>query len=260
MDQQVLPPVLAGSFGHYAEARPSVPLCSHFRCVWLHQLPVDKCAPIIVVPDGCIDLRWIDGELSVAGPDRSAAIERIRPGATVIGLRFRPGSAAKWLGIRMSEIVNSRVLLEDLWGSQARRLADWAGEAETPHKTVRRLEIGLSQKVEACEAPDKVMERVFALLGGDAAFIPNMASLGEQFGLSERTLRRHCLDAFGYGPKTLERILRFQRFLKLIRGPHRSGLAHLAIEAGYADQPHLAREVKRLTGLSPGEIVPSPAP
>jgi len=76
----------------------------------------------------------------------------------------------------------------------------------------------------------------------------------EEFGWSERTLRRRCQEAFGYGPKTLERILRFQRFVRLLSNG-RVPLSVLAIEAGYADQAHLAREVRRLSGQSPRTLM-----
>jgi hypothetical protein len=53
-------------------------------------------------------------------------------------------------------------------------------------------------------------------------------------------------------------MLRFQRFLSLAQhaiasgaAPAGDGLARLAADAGYADQPHLNRECLRLTGASP---------
>ncbi len=70
-------------------------------------------------------------------------------------------------------------------------------------------------------------------------------------GLSERQLRRRFHAAAGYGPKTLQRVLRFRRFLA---GP-RGDLARAALEAGYADQPHLTREVARLAGTSPSRLI-----
>ena len=79
--------------------------------------------------------------------------------------------------------------------------------------------------------------------------------LRDRLGASERTIRRLCLDAFGYGPKTLERILRLQRFLRLVRSSGPVGLASLAFEAGYADQAHLTRETGELAGLTPRTIV-----
>jgi AraC-like DNA-binding protein len=85
---------------------------------------------------------------------------------------------------------------------------------------------------------------------------PGMAVILDRLDMSPRTLRRRCDEAFGYGPKTLDRILRFQRFLKLTRRAPAPHLAGLAFAAGYADQAHLTREVRRLSGFSPAEILP----
>ena len=60
-------------------------------------------------------------------------------------------------------------------------------------------------------------------------------------------MRRRSLAAFGYGPKTLQRVLRFQRALGLARSG--MALADVAQAAGYADQPHLANEVRVLAGM-----------
>jgi AraC-like DNA-binding protein len=83
-------------------------------------------------------------------------------------------------------------------------------------------------------------------------------SLTSSLYISERQLRRRCQAAVGLAPKPLHRMLRFQRFLALAqhaiaqgRGATEEGLAMLAAEAGYADQPHLTRECLRLTGASP---------
>jgi hypothetical protein len=66
----------------------------------------------------------------------------------------------------------------------------------------------------------------------------------------------------GLSPKVLQRTLRFQGFLALVqravalgRPPGDDGLAALAAEAGYADQPHLTRECVRLAGVAPGAFV-----
>jgi AraC-like DNA-binding protein len=64
------------------------------------------------------------------------------------------------------------------------------------------------------------------------------------------------VDALGYGPKTLERILRFQRFRALAARRPYLGLAELAAVAGYADQSHLTRECRRLAGGTPTSLLP----
>ena len=55
----------------------------------------------------------------------------------------------------------------------------------------------------------------------------------------------------GYGPKTLDRVLRFQRFL---RRAGEGDLARTAAELGYADQAHLTRECVRLSGVTPARL------
>jgi hypothetical protein len=90
--------MLAQAAGSYRERPVEGVLQDHFACVWVHQLPRPDVQPVVIVPDGCIDLEWIDGALRIAGPDRAPKIERLAAGATVVGFRFRPAMAAAWLG------------------------------------------------------------------------------------------------------------------------------------------------------------------
>ena len=71
-------------------------------------------------------------------------------------------------------------------------------------------------------------------------------------GWTTRTLHRRCLAAFGYGPSVLRRVLRFRRAVALLR----AGVApaEVAAQAGYADQPHLSREVREFAGVSPARL------
>jgi transcriptional regulator GlxA family with amidase domain len=79
-----------------------------------------------------------------------------------------------------------------------------------------------------------------------------VSSLAVPVELSERQLRRRFETAVGYGPKRFGRILRFQRLLDLIhtRGA-RIRWAELAVDAHYADQPHMINECLALAGMSP---------
>jgi AraC-like DNA-binding protein len=89
---------------------------------------------------------------------------------------------------------------------------------------------------------------------------PIIRDLTSTLGMSERTLRRRCEHGFGYGPKTLDRILRMQRFLRLVSAQKGLSLTKLAAAVGYADQAHLTREARELTGLTPTTILAQLAP
>jgi AraC-like DNA-binding protein len=74
-----------------------------------------------------------------------------------------------------------------------------------------------------------------------------VTEVAREVGWSSRTLQRQCGAVYGYGPATLRRILRFRRAVLLLD----NGLApiEVAVLAGYADQPHLHREVRDLAGV-----------
>src|SRR5512143_3125508 len=108
--------LLARAAGDYREWPAALPLRAHVQCVWQS---IPRCPPssaIAVLPDGCVDILWTGADLIVAGPDTRPVVSRSRPAAALVGLRFRPGASASWLGVPATEIANSRVRLEELWG------------------------------------------------------------------------------------------------------------------------------------------------
>jgi AraC-like DNA-binding protein len=248
--------MLAQATGIYRERPAAGPLRGHFACTWVHRLPATGAGPILVVPDGCIDLQWVDGVLRIAGPDREPQAEALASGAIVVGFRFRPGHAGTWLGLSAAELLNRRIPLDEVWGSDAGRLAEEVSAAHGIADLVRGLERALARRRAGLAPSRGYSQAAYQLLAEGAPpgkeLIPWLAA---ELALSERTLRRRFGEAFGYGPKTLDRILRFQRFLTLLRGAAPRSLASLAAAAGYADQAHLTRESRRLAAGTPGEIV-----
>lgn len=246
--------ILSGAIGDYRELDPAAALQRHFQCVWSNAVRPDGGNLSAVVPDGCVDITWIDGEMIVAGPDVAVAISTLTPGCTVIGARFRPGAASRWLGLPMSEIVGGRVALGHFWGTPAREIARRIGDASSTIERMRVMEGALSKRTPDVEPPPPDMGFAFNALKTESAG-PGMAVILDRLDVSPRTLRRRCQEAFGYGPKTLDRILRFQRFLSMARQSGGERLAGLAFEAGYSDQAHLTREVRRLSGFSPAAVL-----
>jgi AraC-like DNA-binding protein len=199
-----------------------------------------------VLPDGCMDLLWSEGRLLVAGPDTRPYVPE-GPARSWAGVRFFPGTAPALLGVPAHELRDRRVELADLWpAARVRRLRD---RVEAAPDAATALEDIALERAAHTAAPEPLLRRLVACLDEGR---PVSATAGE-LGVGARTLHRRCLAAFGYGPKTLARILRLQRALALAR----SGVpyAETAVRAGYADQPHLARDVRELTGLPLGELL-----
>ncbi|NLT55469.1 MAG: helix-turn-helix domain-containing protein [Actinomycetales bacterium] len=169
------------------------------------------------------------------------------------GVRFSPGTGPAVLGVPAVELRDLRIPLGDLWqGDRVRRLSELLVEAADPAAVLELLVAGRIR--EATPRPDPVIAEI---VRGVRAGIP-VAGIAASLDLSQRQLHRVCLAAFGYGAKVLGRILRMDRALVLARRGVR--FAEVAAVAGYADQSHLAREVRALTGTSLGRLVgPAPA-
>ena len=233
--------------GDYRERRPTPYLAARVACVWgsRHSGPV-RIKPI--VPDGCIDLIWSshDGRVHVAGPDTGPFPAQLRPAEEFAGVRLRPGAAAAVLGVPASALRDARVWLGDLWTGEAARFADTVAAAvDRP----RALESLIAQRVLDAGPRDRAIVGVVKALATGVG----VHDLAAQLGYSERHLLRRCREEFGYGPKILHRVLRFQRALRAID----SGmpLAEVAHRCGYSDQAHLTREVRNLGGAPPSARV-----
>jgi len=247
-------PRLSEVVGIFRQRTPAAVLSRHVDRVWINELRGPTA--LDVVPDGCIDIYWTGGGLQIAGPNTEVVTLTMLGAAKLAGVRFHPGVAGRWLGVPATELVNRHQPLDEIWD---RRAVDALSDrlAHTPGAAAAAIELerALMTRLPGVAPADPIVEATVAALGGEGRSTNSVVSeLIAEFGWSERTLRRHCHEAFGYGPKTLERILRFQRFLRLLPTA-RAPLAVLANEAGYADQAHLAREVRRLSGQSPSGLM-----
>jgi AraC-like DNA-binding protein len=228
-----------------ADWAPLSALERHVASVWAERS--DRAEPLL--PDGAVELVWSGRGLFVRGADTRAHSVGRFPDRTFVGLRFRPGAASGILGLRGAELADARVGVSELWGrSEMERLEEVLDACASPRRAADVLEAAVESRIR--EAPDPAVERVVAALEARKPEV-RVSALARWIGLSERQLLRRCTAALGYGPKTLDRIFRFQRFRSLaLRLPH-LGLAQLAAAAGYADQPHLTRECVRLRGDTP---------
>lgn len=229
----------------YREWAPPPGLGDALTCLWTQVVSGGGAPPIQVLPDACVDVIWQSGVGAyVAGPDTGPAPVSVPPGSVLIGARFRPGAGGSGLGLPLDEIRDLRVDLVDLDAAAARSLPGWL----EPGEALQRLTVAVG-RMASSRAPDPLVTHGARLLAAPGA---RCEALEEALGMSERQLRRRFRAAVGYGPKTLQRVLRFRRFVDRVdAGPDRIEMADLALELGYADQAHLTREVSRLSGQPP---------
>ena len=242
----------------YREWAPPPVLARHVVCTWAGRFGdggeqyTDR-----VLPDGCIDVVWTGQRLIVAGPDTRCVPLARRPGARFAGVRFRTGSAPAFLGVPASALRDARVDLGDVIGAGARGLEGELDRTASLPAAAEMLVAAVARWLPNAHPPDRLVAAAVSILAAAEAPSP-VGALAPRLGVSERQLHRRFLAAVGYGPKTLHRIVRFRRFLRLAAGATRGDFARLATDAGYADQAHLVRDCQRLAGLPAGRLVSGP--
>ncbi len=82
--------------------------------------------------------------------------------------------------------------------------------------------------------------------------VPPLDTLLADTGFSRRHVERKCKALYGMSPKTLARKVRALRAAAAIA--RTADLRDDFLEYGFYDQPHMIREVKHFTGLTPGQI------
>jgi AraC-like DNA-binding protein len=216
-----------------------------------------------VLPDGCMDLLLWDGELVIAGPDTRAHLFSAQTGTRMTGLRFPPGMGPLVFGVRAHELRDQRVPLGAVWPERTvRLLAEQAASSPRPGRVLESVAAGRLRELAGArqgegQSPGQpsapfapsVTRSVVGLLSQGRG----VAEIALAVGLSERQLHRRCRDAFGYGPKTLTRVLRMRQALRMAGDG--APLAEVAFGAGYADQAHLSREFRALAGVPVTELL-----
>jgi AraC-like DNA-binding protein len=251
-----------GILAEYREFLPPAPLADYFLCFWTQTIigPQGGSQGVYehrVLPDGCIDIVLVNDEAAmVVGPWTVPLLAQLPVGSSITGARLHPGRASCLLGMPASELLNQAIPMADIKG--AMRNVELEMVIEQPNAASRRSVLG--QVLQASLKDSAPFDQ--AVLAGIRWLSRRPRGRVEQLsrwiGISERQLHRRFSAAIGYGPKTFQSVMRFQRLLKTARerGAQHS-LADLAAIAGYADQAHMTREVHRLADLRPTVLLRS---
>jgi AraC-like DNA-binding protein len=220
--------------------------------LWLHRIeepPPPEGRRLL--PDGRINLVWAGGlGVQISGPQTRYTRPPDIPRMLVFGAAFRPGAAPHLLRTPASELVNEHVALEAVDSRLAARIDARLEHSADSREALAAFADELERSLGAIGGPDPAVNQAVRLLAQPTATIAEVAS---RAFVSERELQRRFAELVGYGPKTLQRVLRFQRFMRHIAVP-RAELAGAAALAGYTDQSHLTRETRRLAGLTPSRL------
>jgi methylphosphotriester-DNA--protein-cysteine methyltransferase len=217
-----------------------------------------------VLPDGCMDLLFdLSGTpgptATLVGTMKASLLAPAATRAHFLGVRFRPGEAFAFTRVPAGEVTDRVVPLANVLGPLAERLSDELAIARSTAARLAALDRRLTELRQRARPADPRVRRAVLRIASSPAEA-RVAWLARDLGLGERQLERIFLERVGVGPKAFARVVRLQALLpRLASGGSAVPWAAIAIDLGYADQAHMIREVKRLSGLTPTELARSRA-
>lgn len=245
----------------YQETAPPADLRDVVACLWVRLIRAHgSAAASPVLPDGCADVMVRDTQSPiVAGPDAITRWVTIPDGTIIVGVRLKPGGVRAVFGCAATTIVNREVQLSDLVGDTAllrerlRRSARSADVGDTSPVAYRHAVLvdWVRDALARTTTLDADVRIACRLLTRDPSL--DVGAVAQRFGWNTRTIRRHFHAACGYGPKHFQRIMRVQRALRESHNPAHLSLADIALVCGYADQSHMTRDFRDITGFTPGQ-------
>jgi AraC-like DNA-binding protein len=252
----------------FRELPPPATLAPWIECAWLAR--GDSTGVQRVVPDGCVELIFhsedpgarFDGAVATPQPRCFVAGQLTGPLSlaprtrfSTVAVRFRPWGAFPLLGVPLHELTDRSVGLGDLGRGLARLEQRLAAEGNDAKRVEHLFRWALER---AGAAPPTRLAAPLAALFRDRGAL-RVDSLARLAGLSPRQLDRRFAEEVGLPPKLLSRIVRLQTVLRELRTASQRWV-DVALECGYADQAHLARDFRALAGTAPTAFLAGEGP
>lgn len=176
--------------------------------------------------------------------------------AACVQIDFTPLGAYRFFGGSLRDIAGRIAPLDDLGD---RELESLQRRLEDEPDWERRLDLAegfVLARLRRVDRDDVAIDRAYSELlrtRGRA----RVAAVAAKLDCSRKHLTARFDSVFGLSPKTIARMIRFQRAASLARAPHHA-LADIAAACGYADQAHLTREFGEFAGATPTVWRPRP--
>jgi AraC-like DNA-binding protein len=180
-----------------------------------------------------------------------------QPGHTSgIALGLTPLGAHALFGLPLGELANQVVGLPDLLGRDAVRLTERLAEIPGWAARFRLLDTVLLSRLRDAPVLARPVRGAWHRLTGSHGRV-RIGELADELGWTRQHLAARFREHIGLTPKTVARMARLNRAVTLLPG---RAPADVALACGYADQAHLNRDFRLLTGSTPSAYPPAEPP
>lgn len=240
------------------------------KCYWTLEGPKEAIpGKQVIVPDGCIEMIFHYGDLYRQYTEDGKSV--IQPKCFVIGqltqplevepagvtgifsVRFHPDGFVPFTTLRIKEMENRAVSLEELFGTEGYELGERIVNASSTSERIEEVQAFLFKKLTDIETIDRIVKStVETIVTANGQLSIN--ELSKQTNINRRQLERKFSSAIGLSPKQLSKTIRLQATLKMLLSNKFTSLTNLAYENDYYDQAHFIKDFRELAGCTPKEF------
>ena len=168
-------------------------------------------------------------------------------------VNFTPLGARLFLGLPLHELFRRVVSIDDILGAEGPRLASQLHDLNDWEARFALVERVIEARIAAAKPLSRGVVWAWQQLETTQGRV-EIGALATKLEWSRKHLIAQFHDQIGVPPKLAGRILRFEQAIGRLQAGTVTSLAELALDCGYYDQAHLARDLKDITGLSPREL------
>ncbi|OKI18511.1 hypothetical protein A6A25_39830 [Saccharothrix sp. CB00851] len=171
-----------------------------------------------------------------------------------ITIAMTPVGAYALFGLPLRELANAAVGLDDLLGARARLLTERIAEAPDWPARFRLLDDHLAARVRHGPVLTRQVHGAWQRLTASAGRL-RVDALADEVGWTRHHLAARFREQIGLPPKAIARVARLHHAVSLMTRAAPPAWADVAQACGYADQSHLNRDFRALTGCTPTEFL-----
>ena len=165
---------------------------------------------------------------------------------------LQPAGINRLMGIPAGQLRDSIISTEQVFNRKGRELYEKLAEQFTIREKIRLLNTFFLEQMAKREMSDDSFIRTALDFIVKNKGLVSSNQLIRLTGYTERHIERKFMDSVGINPKNFSRIVKLHIFLKELKNSQNNNqLTPMAYEAGYADQSHLIKEFKKITGMTP---------
>jgi AraC-like DNA-binding protein len=239
---------------HHSRLKPSAGLAYFIEHFWIVRWSVEGAEPHVAetLPHPSVHLVIEESRSEILGVVTGKFRRTLHGSGRVFGIKFRPGAFYPFFGAPVSQLTDRSLDLSAVFGADSLAFRDRLLAEQEERRCVEIAEEFLYGRLPDRDSSVERIRDVVETIAVDRT-ITRVEQVASMLSLSLRPSQRIFRKYIGVTPKWVIQRYRLHEAAEQLATDRATDLTELALQLGYFDQAHFAREFKKVVGRAPGE-------